>query len=165
MKSLTYTYAGSGSSLSGTLPNITGTFRIRLNATCDNNDGNFGNDPTAVAYDNIYVEEGGCQFCRPVAPPTDSPPTGLDGITDPVLEAWPNPVAHGRIHLLFRSPDANAAPAQVTLQDQHGRTVRKFILAAGVAHPIDTNGLPRGIYVARAIQGDYSVTRKIVIAQ
>jgi hypothetical protein len=80
------------------------------------------------------------------------------------VELFPNPTKTGRVTVQYSLP--RAEPARVTLLDVSGRAVRtQEIPATGRSgsFSIDVGGLNAGVYVARLVAGDLSVSKSLVV--
>jgi hypothetical protein len=81
------------------------------------------------------------------------------------IELFPNPAKAGRVTVHYALPQAG--PMTVTLLDVSGRAVRRS--AFGVrssgegSFNIDVSGLNAGVYVARLVAGDLSVSKSLVV--
>jgi hypothetical protein len=81
------------------------------------------------------------------------------------MELYPNPAKSGRVTVQYSLP--RAGQMTVTLLDVSGRVVRSS--AFGVrssgegSFSIDVSGLSTGVYVARLVAGDLSVSKSLVV--
>ena len=81
------------------------------------------------------------------------------------VELFPNPAKAGRVMVQYSLP--RTEPVRVTLLDISGRVVRSS--AFGVrssgegSFSIDVSGLNAGVYVARLVAGDLSVSKSLVV--
>jgi hypothetical protein len=113
--------------------------------------------------DNPYCDEiwwksnylgGGGGMGRPVALSLSS------------IELFPNPSKAGRVTVHYALP--HTGPMTVTLFDVSGRAVRtQEVAASGVKGSvfIDVRGLSSGVYVARLVAGDLSVSKSLVVGR
>ena len=82
------------------------------------------------------------------------------------IELFPNPAKAGRVTVQYSLPRAEAV--RVTLLDVSGRAVRTREVAAANrsgAFSIDVSGLNAGVYVARLVAGDLSVSKSLVVGR
>jgi hypothetical protein len=95
----------------------------------------------------------------PEAQPTELSQSGI--------ELFPNPAKSGRVTLQYSLP--RAEPLAVTLLDVTGRAVwsSEFgVRSSGEGSvAIDVRGLTAGVYVARLVAGDLSVSRSLVVGR
>jgi Secretion system C-terminal sorting domain len=94
----------------------------------------------------------------------DVTPLGLaDDAASAALQAFPSP-AHER--LTVRWPEAAATPANVTLADVLGRTVRTATVSASAlqaGHSLSVSGLPGGTYVLTVTQNNRRLVRRVTV--
>jgi hypothetical protein len=80
------------------------------------------------------------------------------------IELHPNPTKAGRVTVQYSLP--RAEPLRVALLDVSGRALRtQEVAASGVkgSVTIDVRGLSSGVYVARLVAGDLSVSKSLVV--
>jgi hypothetical protein len=90
----------------------------------------------------------------------------VEAITTPQsgIELFPNPAKVGRVTVQYSLP--RAEPVRVTLLDVSGRAVRTQEIPAAERSgsvSIDVSGLNAGVYVARLVAGDLSVSKSLVV--
>jgi hypothetical protein len=94
----------------------------------------------------------------------DVTPTGLSNeAASAALQVFPSP-AHER--LTVRWPEAASSPANVTLADLLGRTVRQATVPAAAlqaGHSLSVIGLPSGTYVLTVTQNNRRLVRQITV--
>jgi len=108
-------------------------------------------EPIEIWWRSGSLGSGGGGMGRPVAPARAG------------VELFPNPTKAGRVTVQYALP--HAGPVTVTLLDISGRTVRTQEVAAdrsGSAR-IDVSGLTAGVYVARLVAGDLSISKSLVV--
>jgi hypothetical protein len=82
------------------------------------------------------------------------------------VELFPNPAKAGRVTVHYALP--HAGPMTITLLDVSGRAVRPQEVAAtdrSGSLSIDVRGLNAGVYVARLVAGDLSVSKSLVVGR
>jgi len=99
-----------------------------------------------------YLGGGGGGMAQPIA------------LSQSGIELFPNPAKAGRVTVHYALPQAG--PMTVTLLDVSGRAVRtQQVAAAGPngAFNVDVRGLNAGVYVARLVVGDVTVSKSLVL--
>jgi hypothetical protein len=82
------------------------------------------------------------------------------------IELFPNPAKAGRVTVQYSLP--RVEPVRVTLLDVSGRAVSSQVVAAtdrSGSFSIDVSGLSAGVYVARLVAGDLSVSKSLVVGR
>jgi hypothetical protein len=82
------------------------------------------------------------------------------------IELFPNPAKAGRVTVRYSLPSAE--PVRVTLLDVSGRAVRTQEIPAtdrSGSFSIDVSGLNAGVYVARLVARDLSVSKSLVVGR
>ncbi len=85
-------------------------------------------------------------------------------ISQPGVELFPNPARAGRVAVQYSLP--RAEPLMVTLLDVSGRTVRTqevSVTDRSGSFSLDVSGLNAGVYVARLVTGDLTVSKSLVV--
>jgi hypothetical protein len=100
-------------------------------------------------------------------------PGGGGGMGQPIalsqtgIELSPNPTKGGRVTVQYSLP--RAEPLRVTLLDVSGRVVRRSSFEARSSgegsFALDARGLNAGVYVARLVAGDLSVSKSLVVGR
>ena len=100
----------------------------------------------------LYTPGGGGGQAQPVA------------LSQPGVELFPNPAKAGRVTVQYSLPCAE--PLTVTLLDVSGRAVRTQEISTtdrSGSFSVDVSGLNAGVYVARLVAGDLSVSKSLVV--
>jgi hypothetical protein len=80
------------------------------------------------------------------------------------IELFPNPAKAGRVTVQYSLP--RAEPVRLTLLDVSGRAVKTQEVTAAErsgSFSIDASGLTAGVYVARLVAGDLTVSKSLVV--
>jgi len=126
---------------------------------------------TASSTGNVYVvwERGEVPLATQIWGRLYTPGSG-GGQAEPIsvsqsgIELFPNPAKAGRVTVSYSLP--RAEPVKVTLLDVSGRAVRTQEIPAtdrSGSFSIDVSGLNAGVYVARLVAGDLSVSKSLVV--
>jgi hypothetical protein len=114
--------------------------------------GNTANNPQCneIWWKSNYMGGGGSQ-AEPMA------------LSQSSMGLYPNPARAGRVAAQYTLP--HAGPMTVTLLDVSGRVVKSQAIMAerSGSVSIDVRGLNAGVYVARLVSGDLSVSKTLVV--
>jgi hypothetical protein len=92
----------------------------------------------------------------------EEPPLTIDQIREGMVNLFPNPATD---NLRFVS-DMHLANAQINIYDHKGGLVSTHVnitLNKGIAHLIDLNNLPSGMYFAEVKDGNKVFTEKFIV--
>jgi len=123
---------------------------------------------TARSNGDVYVvwKDGrnGQIWGRLYAPGTGGGQAQPTALSQSRIELFPNPAKAGRVTVQYSLP--RAEPVRVTLLDVSGRAVRTQEVSAtdrSGSFNVDVSGLNAGVYVARLVAGDLSVSKSLVV--
>jgi hypothetical protein len=100
----------------------------------------------------LYTPDGGGGMGQPIA------------LSQLGMELFPNPAMAGRVSVRYSLP--RAEPLRITLRDVSGRALRTQeipVADRSGSFSIDVSGMNAGVYVARLVAGDLSVSKSLVV--
>lgn len=92
----------------------------------------------------------------------EEPPVSVEQLSNGLVSLFPNPANN---NLQFIS-DMHLANAQINIYDHSGSLIRSYksiTLNRGIAHHIDLNNLPSGMYFAEIKDGNKIITEKFIV--